>query len=212
MRFKCRPESLTATLRKLLVKFSLVIYFPCKIVLIYQEYGDFACRSHSDITRQRGQINTIGLGLLRTRNSGKFYTVCVIILHGFFVCTACRFEPGTSCMRDHGLIHWAMTASFVYLLLIIIISFLLNLYSSIAPIQSQTAYPQNNMSTSKEASQREPVSSSPSALLWLNVLCPIEVPVLGLHSGWGYWVYRKLTTGVDEDVEKTKTKLDESKW
>ena len=27
-------------------------------------------------------------GLLRTRNSGKFYTVCVIILHGVFVCTS----------------------------------------------------------------------------------------------------------------------------
>ena len=60
------------------------IYFPCKIVLIYQECGDSTCRSHNEITRQRGQINTIGVGLLRTRNSGKFYTVCVIILHGVF--------------------------------------------------------------------------------------------------------------------------------
>ena len=51
---------------------ALVIYFPCKIVLIYQECGDSACRSHNEITRQRGQINTIGVGLLRTRNSGKF--------------------------------------------------------------------------------------------------------------------------------------------
>ena len=67
-----------------LVKFSLVIYFPCNIVLIYQECGDSACRSHNEITRQRGQINTLGVGLLRTRNSGKFYTVCVIILHGVF--------------------------------------------------------------------------------------------------------------------------------
>ena len=72
------------TLRKLPVKFSLVFYFPCKIVLIYQECGDSACRSHNEITRQRGQINTIGDGLLRTRNSGKIYTVCVIILHGVF--------------------------------------------------------------------------------------------------------------------------------
>ena len=72
------------TLRKLPVKFSLVIYFPCQIVLIYQECGDSACRSHNEITRQRGQINTIGVGLLRTRNSGKFYTVCVIILHRVF--------------------------------------------------------------------------------------------------------------------------------
>ena len=45
------------TLRKLPVKVSLVIYFPCKIVLIYQECGDSACRSHNEITRQRGQIN-----------------------------------------------------------------------------------------------------------------------------------------------------------
>ena len=59
---------------------------PCKIVLIYQECGDSASRSHNEITRQRGQINTIGVCLLRTRNSGKFYTVCVIILHGVFVC------------------------------------------------------------------------------------------------------------------------------
>ena len=71
-------------MRKLLVKFSLVIYFPCKIVLIYQECGDSACRSHNEINRQRGQINTIGVGFLRTRSSGKFYTVCVIILHGVF--------------------------------------------------------------------------------------------------------------------------------
>ena len=80
------------TLRKLLVKFSLVIYFPCKIVLIYQECGDSACPSHNEITRQRGQINTIGVGLLRTRNSGKFYTVCVIILHGVF-CVISPISP-----------------------------------------------------------------------------------------------------------------------
>ena len=29
-------------------------------------------RQESELTRQRGQINTIGVGLLRTRNSGKF--------------------------------------------------------------------------------------------------------------------------------------------
>ena len=80
------------TLRKLPVKISLVIYFPCKIVLIYQECGDSACRSHNEITRQRGQINTIGVGLLRTRNSGKFYTVCVIILHGV-LCVICARRP-----------------------------------------------------------------------------------------------------------------------
>ena len=79
--FQSSPRNYT--LRRLLVKFFLVIYFPCKIVLIYQECVDSACRSHNEITRQRGQINTIGVGLLRTRSSGKFYTVCVIILHGF---------------------------------------------------------------------------------------------------------------------------------
>ena len=78
-----------SALRKLPAKFSLVIYFSCKIVLIYQECGDSACRSHNEITRQRGQINTIGVGLLRTRNSGKVYTVCVIILHGDFCVWMC---------------------------------------------------------------------------------------------------------------------------
>ena len=55
------------TLRKFPVKFSLVIYFPCKIVSIYQECGEIACRRHNEVTRQRGQMNTIGVGLLGPR-------------------------------------------------------------------------------------------------------------------------------------------------
>ena len=81
------------------------IYFPCKIVLIYQECGDSTCRSHNEITRQRGQINTIGVGLLRTRNSGKFYTVCVIILHGVFCVRPKNTPPPLS--RENGNKHAA---------------------------------------------------------------------------------------------------------
>ena len=94
-------------LRKLLVKFSLAIYFLCKIVLIYQECGDSACRSHNEITRQWGQINTIGVGLLRTRNSGKFYTVCVIILHRVFLVKFCHSTQSSAdplmlrCVSSH---------------------------------------------------------------------------------------------------------------
>ena len=33
--------------------------FPCKIVSIYQECGGSACRSHNEITRHHGKINTI---------------------------------------------------------------------------------------------------------------------------------------------------------
>ena len=75
-------HGIKGTLRKLSVKCSLVIYIPCKLVLIYQECGDSACRNHNEITRQRGQINTIGVGLLRTRLCYNFTR--------FFVCTILR--------------------------------------------------------------------------------------------------------------------------
>ena len=52
------------TLRKLPVKVSLVIYFPCKGELSYQECGDSACRSHNEITRQINGVKLTLLGLV----------------------------------------------------------------------------------------------------------------------------------------------------
>ena len=54
--------------------------FLCKIILIYQECGDSACRNHNEITRQRGQIKPLlGLVSYGPRNSGNIFpqSVCV---------------------------------------------------------------------------------------------------------------------------------------
>ena len=56
--------------------------------LFYQEFlvNFTSLRGQFEITRQRGQIHPVGVALLRTRNSGEFYPVCVVILHGVYLC------------------------------------------------------------------------------------------------------------------------------
>ena len=90
--------------------------FSVYIVLIYQECGDSAWRSHNEITRHRGQIKTIGVGLLRPRSSGKFYTVCVIILYGVF-CVMKSKIPVTISMKIHA--NQAPATSFVYVFVVV---------------------------------------------------------------------------------------------